>query len=351
MTGKKKQHYVPQFYLKNFGKGNGIFVFDKQSKIVYGSNVSDVAQERYFYAIPNERGESGGKHSNLELINSVEDYLSEIDHRSNRAIASLLRNIESSRVISRSGFPTYSLSENDRINLSVFIVFQDLRTREFREKIAQMEYFFTKTIMKRVIEFKHPDKKKYLEKMDIYIHEYREILRHLSLITDHGFINKLVNFALSKHWVIGYNQTEIPLITSDHPVVMRSHNDHPWLRSAAWGVPKTEILIPLSPKVSLMLMCKSFFNDSHGSVLAEQHTENRVVPLNKDNIIYNNHLQITGSYQRLFSNTDEFYLAEDILAEEPKYSNPNRKRVVASEKSNLPSNWAVRHKINGNEIP
>ena len=47
---KKKQHYVPQFYLKRFSTdGHSVFVFDKFTQKVFRTNIANVASGRYFY--------------------------------------------------------------------------------------------------------------------------------------------------------------------------------------------------------------------------------------------------------------------------------------------------------------
>src|SRR5579885_3315540 len=56
---KKKQHYVPQFYLRKFAdKFGGLFVFDKARHKSFKSNVRDVGNEKYFYKLPSELGQS-----------------------------------------------------------------------------------------------------------------------------------------------------------------------------------------------------------------------------------------------------------------------------------------------------
>lgn len=57
MSESKKQHYVPQVYLKNFSFGNGkrpkIFVLSLDKNKVYQSSIDDVAEERDFYTLEN----------------------------------------------------------------------------------------------------------------------------------------------------------------------------------------------------------------------------------------------------------------------------------------------------------
>ncbi|CAG1020416.1 hypothetical protein DOJK_00319 [Patescibacteria group bacterium] len=48
----KKQHYVPQVYLRRFSIKNQINVLDKFNDKSYPSNIKDVAEENRFYDIP-----------------------------------------------------------------------------------------------------------------------------------------------------------------------------------------------------------------------------------------------------------------------------------------------------------
>ena len=45
----KKQHYVPQFYLRNFTQNDQLFVFDIKSEKKYISNIKDINCDNLFY--------------------------------------------------------------------------------------------------------------------------------------------------------------------------------------------------------------------------------------------------------------------------------------------------------------
>lgn len=46
----KKQHYVPQFYLKNFSNdGKNIYCYDKEEFKSYPQSIKNIAQSKYFY--------------------------------------------------------------------------------------------------------------------------------------------------------------------------------------------------------------------------------------------------------------------------------------------------------------
>ena len=54
MSEPKKQHYVPQTYLKNFATGkknNSLYVLSASPRKIYSSQVEDTAAERNFYAV------------------------------------------------------------------------------------------------------------------------------------------------------------------------------------------------------------------------------------------------------------------------------------------------------------
>ena len=55
MSKTKKEHYVPQSYLRRFSSdGKQIHVYDKILKRSFTSGIRDVAQESHFYDIPRE---------------------------------------------------------------------------------------------------------------------------------------------------------------------------------------------------------------------------------------------------------------------------------------------------------
>ena len=58
MTQTKKQHYVPQFLLKNFCFDNKqhLFIYDKTQNKSFSSNTQNVAQENCFYNLDTANG-------------------------------------------------------------------------------------------------------------------------------------------------------------------------------------------------------------------------------------------------------------------------------------------------------
>lgn len=338
MNNKKKQHYVPKFYLRNFSNNEKINVLDKRDVSRHGASINDVAQEKYFYAVPTEDG------STVETLTAIENYLEGIDDKSGKAISNLLRNLEASRIISLDGLPKYVLSEDEKVDLAIFMIFQNLRTREFREQLAQMDYQLSRSILDLVIQSEGEAEQ--VGQYDVDLTPEREAHNQIEMLTNREFLAQLLAHALNKHWMIGYSVSTKPLITSDHPVTMRGHNPHPLQKGvAAWGAPFTEITVPLSPKVALLLMCELFFDDSPGGRVSRAITENKVIPIDDENIRYCNHLQVLRSHQYLYSINDEFYEVEELLRKDPESGNPYRRRAEVSGRSHpLPDRWAGRPK-------
>jgi hypothetical protein len=110
--GKQKDHYVPQFYLRNFANNKkqvGVFDRGNQAWRTNLTNVKDVSAEKDFYTI---RGAGDG-------ARDVESLLSRIEG-------------EASRVIHRIHESDFVLNANERNALSFYIVLQYLRTKSTR---------------------------------------------------------------------------------------------------------------------------------------------------------------------------------------------------------------------------
>jgi hypothetical protein len=54
----KKQHYVPQFYLKGFTKKNSstLFLFDKEKQEIRSQNIKDICSQNYLYSYKDKNG-------------------------------------------------------------------------------------------------------------------------------------------------------------------------------------------------------------------------------------------------------------------------------------------------------
>ena len=111
-----KQHYVPQFYLRNFSNRtkDGFFIhcYDIDKKDSNPANIKNIGEEKEFYKIADENYE--------EFFQKTEEWASPI-------INNLSKNgkIKSLNIV------------KNREKLSLFLAIQFLRTKEMREDLLE----------------------------------------------------------------------------------------------------------------------------------------------------------------------------------------------------------------------
>lgn len=329
----KSQHYVPKFYLKGFSQGNNkIHVFSKNNEKTYCANISNVAHENYFYKVPNIATKSKGSELTEEQKKQdVEKILSSLDDQSSKAFSQFLEHIKSSKLKtfpSENGNENISLNlleikKNLRSDLSIFFILQNFRTKEHREFIRQFyDNCATKAfhIMSQYENFEEIKKQKINQKDLKITHEDEAInLFHLRSLLDTKHILGLANTLFNRKWVISINNTNIPLFTSDHPLIKYNYKNDRY----KGGYSSDEIIIPLSPTHLL-----SMFNSEFLKGITALDSKNYMIQeLKKENVILYNHLQVTNSYNYVFSNTNEFYMMKDYLKTHPESKNPLRSRI------------------------
>lgn len=338
MTNKtiisKSQHYVPKFYLKNFSQENNkIHVFSKKNNKNFCANISKIANERYFYKIP-DVSQSSNKELALterQIKQGIEKLLSSLDGKFSEALLKFLQHIRSDKLTTvrfrNDNVGLLEINKDLKSTLSIFFALQDLRTKKHKERIRDLHtgplnkiYQFMNNnsdeMKKNNDELKKlgidPKKLKFTPKDEVID------LFHLRSLLDEKKISGLSRFLSNTKWVIGINNTNIPLFTSDHPLIKYNYNNTPY----GTGYSCDEIIIPLSPKC-LLSMFPVLSKDSKFL----KHEFCMVQELKKENVIFYNHLQVRTSYNYVFSNTNEFYMMQKYLKGNPEAKNPFRSRI------------------------
>lgn len=180
----KKQHYVPQVYLSRFAEnGERIYVFDKMQNRVFPSRVMDVAQERYFYDVPEELAplnkETGKKHRQF-----IEEALGTIEARFGQALDEVLQ--------IRNG----SCSADIKQVIAFMVSLQAFRTRKARDVLVQM------------MRQQNPD-----------LTTVNEAVLHADVLLGEPVRRYAKYLSESTIWMLGTNPHAQPLYTSDNPVV------------------------------------------------------------------------------------------------------------------------------------
>ena len=217
ITNKKRQHYVPQFYLKNFSnnkKGNNyvIYCYDKIDNKIYPNNIKNIAQEEYF----NETEEM-----------SIENGLDKHEHASSILINEIIKT-EEYPILSNFVVKSY---------LSSYMLRQIIRTKNIRN---QLEDYFQSMIDG---ENEIPEE---LKKYDIKDAKEEAKFGHIAL-TFKEFYDKLDYFVMKK-WILIKNKTDINFWTSDNPVAIYNKDGQRFLDKM-----DTHIFLPLTPKLCLCL--------------------------------------------------------------------------------------------------
>lgn len=226
MADKKKQHFVPRFYLKHFsllknGKTIGIFNIENEKFISEGS-LKDQACKNYFY----------GKDK------VIEDALSILEGPSSKII---------SKIINHERFPNRA-TEN-HILLLTFIIFLHSRTKYIADEQNEMTDKFVKLLFS-----KDPRLKENLDKI------------HVGLTNAPQTCLKTAAMSLPLVFDLNYkilvNQTRNGLLTSDNPVVLYNQfmeNKKAFGSNTGLAVKGLQLFLPLSPQYMIIFFDQSVY--------------------------------------------------------------------------------------------
>jgi len=231
----KKQHFVPQFYLRGFANANDrLNVYDKQTKKSFIDTVGQVGQQRFFYDIP-------------ELSKATQKQLLEQWFQMfEGAAAESIR-----KIISVEG--EYTIANPDRKILALFIAVQFMRTPEFRKHVGEIAegiaYAFSQL---------HLDAKgiKAVAREDFTINANSALLQAQSLLSPDS-VDEMAKELYANVWLILKNETNDLLVTSDHPVVIGNFTPDSSIGLISYGA---KVFFPLSTNHLLLIMDRDYIS-------------------------------------------------------------------------------------------
>lgn len=324
----KNEHYVPQRYLRHFANGENFFVFDKEKTEKRPGNVGDYACERYFYDVDFDalKREKLEQDPDFEFDPEMEQVMQTIDVQHiehwfgqnvetwlfdpiNKIISTYVmanpKNIEN----------MVAMTDDDMNHISLYLAIQMIRSKEFRENIKEMYERLPLLLMKKIA--KTDEEREYINSIELEIKNKNHLkLFHAQFLMDEEMVSDIAVRLRSKIWVIGYNKTDIPFITSDNPVVKYGHSGFNGISSK--GI---EIAFPISPKLILILADIEEF----GRLLP---FHNHFVEIPSEEVHYYNSLQVIQSYRYVFSKQDEWEFVEKMLKDNPKLKDIKHKRFL-----------------------
>lgn len=251
----KIQHYVPRFYLRNFSIKQGTeYVtncFDKPEQKSFLVSIKKVAAEKYFYDTSKSENQI------------IEESLGKFESNINTVYTQVVKK-ESLSFISRRG----------KMSFACFIAAQEIRTREFRELIRDCIRQLTKRLSKERLSKEFKKKLK-----GIGTDEFFRTMQIRILINN---IPTLATILFNLKWVLLVNRTNSPYWTSDHPVNRYNPIDLGPYGNLGLLSSGIQIYFPLSSNISLGLYDPSMY----------YYLPEKYEITNKQNIIFQNHLQV-----------------------------------------------------------
>ena len=332
----KKEHYVPQCYLRNFaidGHPDKIHVFDKtKAQIRKNQNILDNASERYFYDINIDKilAETSEENrakilsqlgENYEVLrNDKEQYIEKLfGEELEGSYSTLLKDIVSKACSATPWYISncYCMSEEQKIAFSIYIAVQFLRTRKTRNMLEEGFTKLYETVFRKIYNQKCENEEEKIQPGDVTFSLGKEAIKvpHAEMILNIDTILDLSVSFLNHIWVIYINNTDIPFWTSDSPIAL---NNMPSGYMANKGITSKgiEIYLPLSGKVCLAL----YDQEAYGAVLSlkTQFDDRFYLLANKEIVDRCNMIQLKECNRCVFAEVDDFSMAEKMCRDYPK---------------------------------
>lgn len=207
-----KEHYVPQGYLRNFTfnkERDKIFCFNKRTDKHFDINIKNIAYEPNFYELPEPLQTKFEQEMGYSDRNSNEKYFKMFEDEAYPVIDNMIALSE------KRDYPRLKeliLSENTRLWLGTYIILQKYRTKLARNNLYDELYALGLSLMgdRR---FLHPIQRFENEVLNASI--LKQMINFLDLPEINIKLNEIGNF----DWSVRENTSDVPLVTSDNPVI------------------------------------------------------------------------------------------------------------------------------------
>jgi hypothetical protein len=307
----KKQHYVPQFLLNNWSqsKKKRVFVFDKKSNKVFSSSIKNIAHENNFY-----KDEILGYENNTELK------LSKLEGDAAPVIKSII-----------SEGTVKNLTDFEHKSLCLFSAVQMLRTNNTREFIDGFNEILSEKFQAWGVD---PN-----DEANDFSNMSKEEVKSSSIGILNSLPTELVDNFIDKELTLLEAPTNCSFYISDHPIIMHNHFPREHRGNLGIGLYGIEIYFPISPKYCLSFLCADLVAEIKQTVMnhkaaktlgavnqqditelvlmvacLENKTSNQISSSNMD---FNNSNQVINSTRYIYSASDDFSLANDMLKINP----------------------------------
>lgn len=303
-----KQHVVPQLYLRPFSNENGkLIAYDKTDGRIFPVDVADAAQKRGFLSVPELDGDEGSG-------SFAEMYFQLYENPAALAIRRVLSGL-------RTGV-TRLINDDIRIALSLFLAVQYQRTQAARQRMNEINVVLAK------LSEKWPDIPQ-LQGLSPAPAGPELTTYHLTAGLSAERIGQIADVLHDHCWGLYINRTDLPLWTSDNPVVLHCHEESLRDQGVGIGTFGIEISIPLAPHCLLVLLEREW---------AENHIPRLAAKdggiwgsLTPDTATFCRSIQVRDSYRFVYScKENDFALAEKMCTTHPALRDIHRARTIAT---------------------
>jgi hypothetical protein len=313
----KRQHYVPQFYLRQFcPDGKGLFVFDKTTRRRFQASFSDIALEKEFYDMPGEVVAKACPGQNVDL-QFVEKSFSKMEGWARPMFDELLETVDRKGVIPR----------KLRLNLAPYIIVQHMRTALSRRLFAEMTKKQREAEANAYLAMKEPEA---AEAVYVAVDVAPHVLPVLQAraVFDENLVVGLASIINHHIWFVGMNKTIQPFYTSDHPVAKKASLKQPGRSFSGFRSRGVQIAFPLSSRHVLVMLERSHFRH-----MAKFDGLARF--MDPFGVEYFNTLQVLMCHKQVYCQKNEFEQAEGVCRLHPEACVADRPRVEAVQNGDV----------------
>ena len=290
----RKHHYVPQFLLRNFSDPEErVYVFDKHKSTTRRQSPREVAFEKDLYVFKDKTPDR----RNLEnLATLFDDFGSEP-----------LRKLLKFEGLS-------SISPEELVKLSYFVAAMMIRVPHTR--ISALAF------NKHMIEQWGPDI--CAEGSDVPISAFNEgTARDMTIDMTATATPEFAELLQGKVWFLMKSTAEHPFYISDNPVAKHNLIERPFRGNLGLKNEGIEIYLPLSPRLTLMLLCPKMTevaSRNRETGLHDAYYTDTPISAGPENVEHLNSLQVVNAERFIFSTSSDFSLAQDMVREHPELS-------------------------------
>jgi hypothetical protein len=241
MNEPKKQHYLPQTYLRKFSftvsLAQKIFVLHKDKSKIFCTNIRDTASERHFYTV---------KKTNDQYL-WENTYAKEIEPLMSNILSCIISQCENELIQDHA----FVLTSEMKKQLSISMICQLLRGKHSREFERNIYAEVVPSVIKDVRERFAPidESKEKILRAAIEEEDYFK-LASMQATFDAKRLENYTNILLRKHFLVFRIIGNAEFITSDNPVMFLdslSLSAKPFTNGLAQNT--TVVYFPVSPKL------------------------------------------------------------------------------------------------------